>query len=65
MTHCERAQNLFGPAWDDALSVAEREAHRRGEPLLNSIPPVFDACGRIMLLDQQRAARFEPLRAAG
>jgi len=25
MIHCERAQNLFGPAWDDALSVTERE----------------------------------------
>ena len=25
MTSCERAQSLYGPAWDDELSVAERE----------------------------------------
>ncbi len=25
MISCERAQTLFGPAWDDELSVAERE----------------------------------------
>lgn len=26
MIACERAQSLFGPAWDDELSVAERES---------------------------------------
>lgn len=26
MISCERAQNLFGPGWDDELSVAERES---------------------------------------
>ena len=25
MTSCERAQSLYGPAWDDELSVTERE----------------------------------------
>ena len=29
MTSCERAQSLFGPGWDDELSVVERESLER------------------------------------
>jgi anti-sigma factor RsiW len=52
MTTCERAQSLFGAAWDDELSVAEREALERHFTGCSSCRREYDELARTLELVQ-------------
>jgi hypothetical protein len=52
MISCERAEPLFGPAWDDELSVAERESLEQHFAGCNSCRRDYDELARTLELVQ-------------